>query len=82
MLADDRPGNVNQALAVAEALGWPFTVKAIRYRTLARLPDLLLGASTLGLTAASRSGARAALAGAGDRRRPAHRTGGAVAEAP
>jgi mitochondrial fission protein ELM1 len=54
VLADDRPGNVNQALAVAEALGWPFVIKSIRYRALARLPNLLLGASALGLTAASR----------------------------
>ena len=54
MLADDRPGNVNQALAVAEALGWPFTVKSIAYGALARLPNALLGASLLGLGAASR----------------------------
>lgn len=55
MLADDRPGNVNQALAVAEALGWPFTVARVRYGALARLPNVLLGASVLGLSAASRS---------------------------
>lgn len=54
MLADDRPGNVNQALAVAEALGWPFTVATIRYGALARLPNGLLGASLLGLSRASR----------------------------
>ncbi|HET6520722.1 MAG TPA: mitochondrial fission ELM1 family protein [Geminicoccaceae bacterium] len=58
MLADDRPGNVNQALGVAEALGWPFERKEIRYGPLARLPNALLGASTLGLTAASRAGLR------------------------
>lgn len=56
VLADDRPGNVNQALAVAEALGWPFLVKTIRYGPLARLPNGLLGASVLGLTAAARAG--------------------------
>jgi uncharacterized protein len=55
VLADDRPGNVNQALAVAEALGWPFLVKPIRYGLLARLPNRLLGASLIGLTDAARA---------------------------
>ena len=55
MLADDRPGNVNQALAVAEALAWPFLVKPIRYGPFARLPNRLLGASLLGLTEAARA---------------------------
>jgi hypothetical protein len=55
VLADDRPGNLNQALAVAEALGWPFLVQPIRYGVLARLPNPLLGASASGLSAASRS---------------------------
>ena len=56
VLADDRPGNVNQALAVAEALAWPFLVKTLRYGPLARLPNGLLGGSVLGLTAAARAG--------------------------
>lgn len=55
MLADDRPGNANQALAVAEALAWPFTVKEVRYGPLARLPNALLAASLLGLTPAARA---------------------------
>ena len=55
MLADDRPGNVNQALAVAEALAWPFLVKRVRYGPLARLPNRLLGASLIGLTGAARA---------------------------
>lgn len=55
VLADDRPGNANQALGVAEALGWPFEVKPIRYGRLADLPNLLLGASTLGLTGQSKA---------------------------
>jgi hypothetical protein len=55
VLADDRPGNVNQALAVAEALAWPFLVKPIRYGPFARLPNRLLGASLLGLTEAARA---------------------------
>jgi uncharacterized protein len=56
VLADDQPGNVNQALAVAEALAWPFLIKTIRYGPLARLPNRLLGASLLGLTAPARAG--------------------------
>jgi mitochondrial fission protein ELM1 len=55
LLADDRPGNFNQALAVAEALGWPFTVKPIRYGPLARLPNALLGDSLRGLSATPRA---------------------------
>ncbi len=54
VLADDRPGNVNQALGVAEALGWPFTVKQIRYGRVAHLPNWLLAASTHGMMATAR----------------------------
>jgi mitochondrial fission protein ELM1 len=53
VLADERRGTANQALGVAEALGLPFEVKDIRHGALARLPNLLLGASRLGLSAAS-----------------------------
>lgn len=45
VLADDRAGHANQALAVAEALGAPFEVRALRYNGLARLPNRLLGAT-------------------------------------
>ena len=31
VLADDRAGNVNQLLGIAEALGWPYERKEIRY---------------------------------------------------
>ncbi len=55
VLADDRPGNANQALAVADALGWPYVTKEIRYGPLARLPNALLGASLAGLSAATRA---------------------------
>ncbi|MBL26381.1 MAG: nucleoside-diphosphate sugar epimerase [Rhodospirillaceae bacterium] len=47
VLADHRPGNVTQCLGVAEALGMPFSVKSIRYNPLARLPNWVLGATTL-----------------------------------
>jgi len=55
VLADDRAGNVAQAMGVAEALGRPFEVKTIRYDRLGALPNWLRGASRLGLTAASRA---------------------------
>ena len=54
MLADDRPGNVNQALGLAEALGKPFTIKTVGYGQLARLPNWLLPANLAGLTSATR----------------------------
>ena len=54
MLADDRPGNVNQALGLAEALAEPFVVKTVGYRQLARLPNWMLPANLAGLTKATR----------------------------
>ncbi|MGH6945647.1 MAG: ELM1/GtrOC1 family putative glycosyltransferase, partial [Geminicoccaceae bacterium] len=55
VLADDRTGNVNQAIGVALALGWPFTVKDIRYRRRALLPNWLLARSATGLCRATSS---------------------------
>jgi len=55
MLADDRPGNVNQALGLAEALGEPFVIKTVGYGQLARLPNWLLPANLAGLTTATRA---------------------------
>jgi mitochondrial fission protein ELM1 len=49
VLADDRPGNVSQALGVAEALDLPFTVKTIRYNALGKLHNALRSASRVGL---------------------------------
>jgi len=54
VLTDDRAGNVSQALGVAETLQRPFVTKDIRYTPLARLPNLLTGASLVGLTPESR----------------------------
>lgn len=54
MLADDRPGNVNQALGLAEALAEPFEVKSVGYRQLARLPNWMLPSNLTGLTRATR----------------------------
>jgi mitochondrial fission protein ELM1 len=40
-------GDNAQLLRLAEALGWPFEAKRIRYNGLNRCPNLLLGASKL-----------------------------------
>ncbi|MGN1063145.1 MAG: mitochondrial fission ELM1 family protein [Alphaproteobacteria bacterium] len=50
ILADDRMGNVNQLLGVAEETHIPFERKDIRYTKWVRLPNLLRGASRIGLT--------------------------------
>lgn len=55
VLTDDRAGNVAQAVGVAEALNRPFETKAIRYTPLARLPNVVTGATLLGLTPESRA---------------------------
>ncbi len=54
VLADDRAGNRGQCLGVAEALGFPPTIKEIRYGLWGGWPNALLGASFAGLTAQSR----------------------------
>ncbi|NDF11817.1 MAG: nucleoside-diphosphate sugar epimerase [Proteobacteria bacterium] len=41
VLCDDRPGNSNQALGVAEALELPYAVKRIAYSPSANLPNFL-----------------------------------------
>ena len=54
ILADDRAGNVNQLLGIAEALNTPYIRKDIRYNKWVRLPNFLRGASLIGLTAESK----------------------------
>ncbi len=54
VLADDRVGHANQAMAVAEALDAPFDTKRLRYNDLAQLPNALLGASLDHLTSETR----------------------------
>lgn len=56
VLADDRAGNINQALGVAEALALPFKRVDIRYTPLARLPNVIRGAGLMGVDSASRAG--------------------------
>ncbi len=41
VLLDDKVGHQNQALGVAEALGFPYTIKQLAYHKLARLPNSL-----------------------------------------
>ena len=50
VLADDRPGNRNQAIAMAEALGHEYVIKTLRYGTISALHNAVLGASRRGLT--------------------------------
>jgi len=49
VLADDRAGNVNQVLGVAEALGLPFEVKDIAYDDMGKWPNLLRGSTLKGV---------------------------------
>ena len=49
ILADDRAGNVNQLLGIAEQLKEPFERKDIRYDKWIKLPNLLRGRTLLGL---------------------------------
>ncbi len=59
ILADDRAGNVNQLLGIAEALGLPFERKDIRYDKWVKLPNFLRGASFIGITKESRQNLKA-----------------------
>ena len=49
ILADDRAGNENQLLGVAEALGYPYERKDIHYNRWIRLPNWLRGHTFIGL---------------------------------
>ena len=56
ILADDRAGNVNQLLGIAEALDEPYERKEIRYTKWVKLPNFLRGASFIGITKESKAG--------------------------
>lgn len=45
VLTDERPGNTNQALGVAEALGQPFVEKKLQFTREGELPNFLLQAA-------------------------------------
>lgn len=49
VLADDKAGHTTQSVGLAEALGWPYSVKPLYFRGLNRISNRLLGASRLGL---------------------------------
>ena len=49
LLLDDRPGHTTQVIGLAEALGWPYEAKELRFTPLNRLSNRLLGASRLSL---------------------------------
>ena len=55
-LTDDRAGNRSQCLGVADVLGFDYQIKEIAYSPWAALPNGLLGATFVGLTADSRLG--------------------------
>ncbi|GJL61403.1 MAG: hypothetical protein NPIRA04_00570 [Nitrospirales bacterium] len=50
VLTDDRPGNSTQSLGLADALGWSYTVKSLRFSRLAwlhKVHERLLGATII-----------------------------------
>jgi hypothetical protein len=49
VLTDDKAGHTTQSLGLAEALGWPYERKTLRFTRLALLSNGLLGASRVGL---------------------------------
>jgi mitochondrial fission protein ELM1 len=55
VLCDDRPGTAAQALGVADALGHPYVAQSVRYAGLARLPNILRGATLVGVDADTRT---------------------------
>ncbi|MGI9591412.1 MAG: ELM1/GtrOC1 family putative glycosyltransferase [Myxococcota bacterium] len=54
VLAEDKAGHTSQSVGLAEALGWPFEVKRLRFNAWNRVNLGLLGASDRTLAAASR----------------------------
>lgn len=49
VLLDDKLGHSTQSLGLADALGWPYETKALRFTPLNRLSNRLLGAGLLAL---------------------------------
>ena len=47
VLLGDKVGGNGQLTSLADALGWPYEVKHLRYNTLNRCPNVFLGASVL-----------------------------------
>lgn len=59
VLTDDRAGNVGQCLGVVEALDLSFERKNIAYNSLARLPNMFLGAKLWGISNQTRENIQA-----------------------
>lgn len=55
LLIDDRPGHRTQVVGLANALGWPAVEKTLRFNSLERRPNPLLGATLKTLDDASRA---------------------------
>ncbi len=55
VLLDDRAGNRAQSLGVAENLNIPFKIIEIKYGPLIKLPNVILGASLMGVTSETKS---------------------------
>ncbi len=55
VLCDDRAGNRSQAIGVAEKSGASFRCVEVEYGALAALPNLILGATNIGLRPAART---------------------------
>ena len=55
ILADDRAGNANQLLGIAETLNLPFERKDIRYDKWVKLPNFLRGKTLVGLDKACKA---------------------------
>lgn len=53
VLADDRAGNVTQAIGVAEALGFSYEIKNIEYTKLGGLPNWIRGKTKIGISESS-----------------------------
>ena len=49
VLADDKLGHTTQSVGLAEALGWPYATKELRFNPLNRLSNRILGAGLLTL---------------------------------
>ena len=54
-LLGDKTGDNNQLLALAEALGWPFETRPMRYNLVRAVPPRHLGATTASLQRSSRA---------------------------
>lgn len=54
VLADTAPGHFNQSIGVAEKMGMPFETIKLKYNNFARLPNVLLGSSLIGIASATR----------------------------